>query len=92
MREGILSESVTWQNGDNVHVGRTSVISAIKPDDAISVKVDDVVTHGKAAAVSGRLKTEGEAFLFCHMIKFTSASAKQIASIVSFKHRIKANG
>lgn len=65
MREGILSESVTWQNGDNVHVGRTSVISAIKPDDAISVKVDDVVTHGKAAAVSGRLKTEGEAFLFC---------------------------
>ncbi len=92
MPDGVLSDSVTWQNGDRVLVGQDAVLASAKTYSHSSVTIDDVVTHGKAAAVSGRLQSETGPRLFCHMIKFTSASAKQIASIVSFQHQLKETG
>lgn len=85
----VLSDSVTWQNGGSVFVGQEAVLAKIAETSASSIKIEDIVTHGKAAAVSGRLTSETGPKLFCHMIKFTSASAKQIASIVSFQHQLK---
>ena len=92
MPDHVLSDSVTWQNGDCVLIGQDAVLTSIKKLARSSVKIEDVVTHGKAAAVSGRLITNQGPFLFCHMIKFTNTSAKQIASIVSFKHKLKEKG
>jgi hypothetical protein len=87
----LLAENITWQNGESsVIIGRSSVKSAVKLKNLRKVQVEDIVTHGMAAAVSGRLfRDDHDARLFCHMIKFTSASAQEIASIVSFEHRLK---
>jgi len=81
-----LAADVTWQKGRDVAVGDQAVRAAITGDTLLSVRVDETVLHGKAAAVSGQFTTHHGVHLFCHMIKFTSASAKQVASIVSFTH------
>ena len=86
---GMLSDNVTWQNGDRVLIGHAAVLASVGDSPPLSVTIDDVVTHGKAAAVSGRLVADTGPRLFCHMIKFTNSSAKKIASIVSFQHQIK---
>ena len=85
-----MSDSVTWQKGsDGALMGRDSISAAISHRELKAVIIDEIVTHGKAAAVSGRIRSNMETRLFCHMIKFTSSSAKQVASIVSFDHPLK---
>ncbi len=83
-----LSANATWQNGSDVLVGRAAISAAICAKRLIEVRIEDVVSHGKAAAVSGRLITNSGPYLFCHMIKYTNASAKHVASIVSFRHKV----
>lgn len=89
MPDGVLSDCVTWQNGESVLVGQAAVIASARKIAHRSVTIEEVVTHGKAAAVSGRLLSATGPKLFCHMIKFTSTSAQEIASIVSFEHQLK---
>lgn len=90
LKTGLLSDSVTWQNGrEGALMGRDSISNAIVTRSDRSVIVDEIVTHGNSAAVSGRIRSETGTRLFCHMIKYTSASAKQVASIVSFEHPVK---
>ena len=85
----VLADNVVWQSGPDVHIGSKAVLSAIKPDDLIAVRIDEAVWYGKAAAASGLLETDDGPRLFCHMIKFTNASARKVASIVSFEHRTR---
>ncbi len=56
------------------------------PRAADLIRVEQVVTHGRAGSVSGRVTRDGTTRLFCHVIRFTSASAKQVAQLVSFEH------
>lgn len=84
-----LAANVTWQKGSKVLVGDIAARNAISAQGLRSVHIDEVVVHATAAAVSGRLITEGRPRLFCHMIKFTSASARQVASVVSFEHQTR---
>ncbi len=89
----MLSPDATWQRGDApVMVGRGAImeaLGALRPPRKIYI--EQVVAQGKAGTVSGRMITEaGGARLFCHVIRYTSAAALQIAQIVSFDHNVKA--
>lgn len=85
-----ISEGANWQNGASILVGRAAILAAVKPAPQ-DIAIDEVVTHGKAAAVSGKFcRQDGTARLFCHMIRYTNASASQVASIVSFEHQVRA--
>jgi hypothetical protein len=82
-----LAEGVGWDASGRTHMGRDAVVAAIIPAPARRVDVDQTVTHGKAAAVSGVLTlADGSTRLFCHMIRYTSAAATTVAHIVSFEH------
>lgn len=83
-----LADSLTWQKGSDVLVGRDAVMAAIKQMPAEAVKIEDIAKKGRAAAVSGRLVTQQGARLFCQMIKFTNTQAHQVASIVSYEHEL----
>jgi hypothetical protein len=84
-----FADAVSWQNGGTALIGRDAIFKAVKRAEA-DIRIDEIVTHGKAAAVSGQVRRTGQpAALFCHMIRFTSASAKQVASVISFEHPVK---
>jgi hypothetical protein len=84
----LLSEGASWEKPGGALVGRAAIMAELEtPADHEWIEVTEVVTHGKAGSVSGRFKRAGEKpKLFCHVIRFTSASARQIAQIVSFDH------
>lgn len=82
-----LAASVTWQNSrQGALVGRDAVLKAVKNARVDAVKVDEVVTQGKAASVSGFVTRAADRGLFCVMLRFTSAAQVQVASIVDFEH------
>jgi len=84
----MIADDATWERGqDAPAAGRTAiakVFDALTAPDTITV--DQVVTHGKAASVSGRLTRGAQERIFCHVIRHTSEAATQIAQIVSFEH------
>ena len=83
----MLAEAASWDRPGGAVTGRAAILEAVAgtaPADLI--RVEQVVTHGRAGSVSGRVTRDGSTRLFCHVIRFTSASAKQIAQLVSFEH------
>lgn len=84
----MIADDATWERGqDAPAAGRLAIVKVFKalkaPD---SITVDQVVSHGKAATVSGRLTRGTQSRIFCHVIRHTSEAATQIAQIVSFEH------
>lgn len=81
----VLADAAIWQRAGGAVTGRDAVLGAVETGlDAIVV--DQVVSHGKAASVSGTLTRGGDRRLFCHVIRFTSVAAVQVGQIVSFEH------
>ncbi|WP_417242941.1 hypothetical protein [Celeribacter sp.] len=86
----ILAETATWDRSNApCAVGRaiilTTLCDIIRP---VSITIDQVVAHGKAATVSGRLTRDGSGtHLFCHIIRFTTPRCRDIAQLVSFEQR-----
>lgn len=84
----VVAEGATWDRTDTPCIlGRTAIektrASLPTPSD---IWLEEVVHHGKAAAVSGRYSPDGtEIRLFCHVIRFSSATAHEIAQMVSFE-------
>jgi hypothetical protein len=90
-----LADAATWDRTDSpCTVGRRAIETARAALPVpYAVWLDEVVSHGKAGAVSGRYSPDGrEIRLFCHVIRFTSASAQEIAQLVSFERIEKRNG
>lgn len=83
-----LAEGASWDRFGAGVMGRSAIRAARgQMPDHEWIEISEVVSHGKAGSVSGRLQRAGESpRIFCHVIRFTSASAKQIAQIVSFDH------
>jgi hypothetical protein len=89
-----LAEAATWDGasglveGATVAVaGRLAIVAAldtVAPPEKI--RVEQVVAHGRAGSVSGRITRGGETRLYCHFIRFTSPAARQVAQLVSFEH------
>ena len=84
--EDQIAEGAVWDRPGGAVSGRAAILAAIAPEGITRIAADQVVTHGKAGSVSGRVTRAGETRLFCHVIRFTSASARQIAQLVSFEH------
>lgn len=84
----MIATDATWERGqDCPAAGRLAIMRAFEqlkaPD---SITVDQVIAHGTAATVSGRLTRGTQSRIFCHVIRHTSEAATQIAQIVSFEH------
>lgn len=84
----LIAADATWERGQNGPAsGRDAILSAFRaikaPD---SITVEQVVAHGRAATVSGRLTRAGQSRIFCHIIRHTTQAATEIAQIVSFEH------
>lgn len=85
-----VAADVTWDGPGGAVTGRDRLIKvlgrSVAPD---RIHVDQVVTHGRSGSVSGRLWRGEEERLFCHVIRFTTAAARQVAQLVSFEHRVR---
>ena len=84
----LIANDATWERGsDGAAAGRSAIVKTFEkltaPD---TITVDQVVAHGKAATVSGRLTRGTQSRIFCHVIRHTSEAATEIAQIVSFEH------
>jgi hypothetical protein len=84
--EDMIAQDAVWDRAGGALSGREAILDAIAPEGIVRIAVDQVVTHGRAGSVSGRITRAGQTRLFCHVIRFSSASARQIAHIVSFEH------
>lgn len=82
----LLSDGVVWDRRGGSLNGAKAVLASLKRmKPPARIDVDQVVTHGRSGAVSGRFTTaRGEVRIFCHMLRFTGASQAQIGQIVSF--------
>lgn len=85
--QALLAEAATWDRPGGAVAGRAEICAAATAQTSDMIRVEQVVTHGRAGSVSGRVTRDGVTHLFCHVIRFTSASAKEIAQLVSFEHR-----
>lgn len=82
-----LAQNAVWDGLGGARAGRAAIgaaLAEIAPPDKI--RIEQVVTHGKAGSVSGRITRAGTTRLYCHVIRFTSAAQTQVAQIVSFEH------
>ena len=86
LEEALIAEAASWDRPSGAVTGRAEITAAAAAETADLIRVEQVVTHGRAGSVSGRVTRDGSTRLFCHVIRFTSASAKQIAQLVSFEH------
>jgi hypothetical protein len=83
----MLAENAVWDGAGGALAGRAAILDACAAQpEADKIRVEQVVTHGAAGSVSGRITRGGETRLYCHVIRFSSAAAKQIAHLVSFEH------
>ncbi|WP_375175629.1 nuclear transport factor 2 family protein [Pseudooceanicola sp.] len=88
----LLAENAVWERPGGAVTGRKAILRALQRAKApVRIEVDQVVTHGKSGSVSGRyVLAEGEERLFCHVLRFTTATMREVAQMVSFEHRVKA--
>lgn len=90
LRDSDFLESVSWDRSSGpCAVGFEAVTSAQKhAAPPVSIHIDQIVTQGKAATVSGRLTRDGiGTMLFCHILRKTAAQNGKISQIVSFEHQ-----
>ncbi|EAQ02717.1 hypothetical protein OB2597_15085 [Pseudooceanicola batsensis HTCC2597] len=86
----LLAENAVWERPGGALSGRARILSALRSEAAPDrIDVDQVVTHGRSGSVSGRYAMGESEWLFCHVIRFTTASCKKIAQLVSFRHPVK---
>lgn len=84
----MLAETAVWDRTDApCTLGRAAISGAL---DALpapeEVELLEVVTHGKAGTVSGRVRRAGAGpALFCHVIRYATPARRQIAQLVSFE-------
>jgi hypothetical protein len=82
-----LAENAVWDGAHGAVSGRAAIGAALgRVAPADRIRVEQVVTHGRAGSVSGRITRTGQTRLYCHVIRFTSAAQAQVAQIVSFEH------
>ncbi|WP_035464827.1 nuclear transport factor 2 family protein [Algoriphagus vanfongensis] len=92
--EPFLDEKVSWQlEGDEPITGKAAFLEALngmKQNPTKELHISQVLTHGKEAAVRGRMTlSDGSVFSFADFYVFKSAKSELIASIFSFVQQIK---
>lgn len=84
-----VTEDINWQLvGDRQIEGKIDFAAALqkmKTTKAVKLRIDHVITHGKAGSVNGMLLLEdGKRYAFCDVYTFKNARAKQIKAIASY--------
>lgn len=84
--EDLVTEDVSWQQpGRKPVVGSKAVAKAItKFSPASSLRIEHVISHGKAGSVDGIIEFGGKRRAFCHVFDFRSARGDSIKSIKTF--------
>ena len=91
----MVGETAIWDRTDApTLVGRTAILDALRAvSPPVSITVTEVVSHGRAGTVSGRLTRDGQGtVLFAHILRFATASQKELAQMVSFEREERARG
>jgi len=78
---GLLDDDTVWALPAGDRVTGAPAIRAAIADKPRAIRVDRVATHGKTGAASG----SADGRRFAHFITFTTASAKNVAAIDSFR-------
>lgn len=86
LRAGMLAEAASWDRPGGATLGRRAILAALPDQQAETIRIEQVVAHGRAGSVSGRVTRDGETALFCHVIRYTTPAATEIAQLVSFEH------
>lgn len=84
--EDALAEGATWDFSGGALTGRDAIRARVAGQRADLIRIEQVVTHGRGGSVSGRVTRGTDTRLFCHVIRFTSAAAREVAQLVSFEH------
>ena len=84
--EDALAEAASWDRPGGATLGRRAILAALPDQQAETIRIEQVVAHGRAGSVSGRVTRDGETALFCHVIRYTTPAATEIAQLVSFEH------
>lgn len=84
-----IAEEFTWTLvGDKPVIGRDNFIHELQlmaENPAVALEIFSIVTHGKQAAVQGKVKMkDGSEIGFGDFYTFTSASGKKVLRIESF--------
>ena len=84
--EDLVTDDVGWhQVGRKPVSGSTAVARAItKYCPASKLRIDHVISHGKAGSVDGIIEFGNKRRAFCHVFEFASARADRIRSIKTF--------
>ena len=82
-------EDIRWTKvGQRVIQGKIELAEALAEmsgNPLEELTIDHVVTHGKAGAVNGRMRSaNGVTYAFCHMYEFGSAKGASIRAITSY--------
>lgn len=83
------SEDIRWTVvGKRTYQGKIEVLAALKAtlatDHLEEVRIEHVVSHGKAGAVNGEFVQDGVKFAFCHCYEFGSAKGNNISAVASY--------
>lgn len=86
----LLAADAQWQRPKGLLAGRDRIARATRAlTPPADITVEQVVSHGRSASVSGRVRTaRGDTRLFCVVLRFTSAACRDLAQIVTFDHRL----
>jgi hypothetical protein len=91
--EPYLAEDISWTLvGDDAIVGKKEFLDALRQmssNSASELEIFQVITHGKTAAVNGKMKMkDGVIYGFADFYIFSSASFKKVQSITSYVQKI----
>jgi len=85
-----FTEEVQWDvPGQSVLTGKESIRQFLNQMSSLSTQalyLDQIITHGKEAAVRGRLVFENREVRFADFYEFRSAGSKEIKTITTFTH------
>ncbi len=82
-----VADAATWDRPSGGTItGGDRICATAAAQTADLVRIEQVITQGRAGSVTGRVTRGGTTRLFCHMIRFTGTSDPVIAQLVSFEH------
>lgn len=82
-----LAENAVWEAAGGARLGRGAIGAALGALSAADkIRIEQIVAHGRAGSVTGRITRKGKTQLYCHVIRFTSTERAEVAQIVSFEH------
>lgn len=88
-----VAENILWEMvGDKVISGKEAFSQAIqemKDYTADELVIEQVITHGNTAALSGIIKMDGKTYEFCDVYEFTSAGKNILKHLKSYVIKTK---